>query len=111
MHRLPPPIAQVATALLFVAACASGCEDAGERGTPEQSDVRDRSSCKFKGRVIKDATLFKRCSPYEIKGGVDVLANATLTIEPGVEVRFRDGDWLEISAAGQAGGRHCTADA
>lgn len=61
--------------------------------------------CKFKGKVEKDVTLYKECSPYIIKGGIDVLANVTMTIEAGVEMRFRDGDWFEISAASQSGAR------
>jgi hypothetical protein len=61
--------------------------------------------CKFKHRVEKDTTLVKACSPYTIKGGIDVLHDATLTIEAGVELRFRNTDWLEIAAAGTRGGK------
>src|SRR5690349_13504705 len=51
--------------------------------------------CSFQGGPVRtDLTLHKACSPYAIKGGVDVLENATLTIEPGVEVRFGPRDWL-----------------
>jgi hypothetical protein len=63
-------------------------------------------SCGYKGgRVERDLTLRAACSPYEIRGGIDVLENATLTLEPGVEMRFFSTDWLEISAAGTHGGR------
>jgi hypothetical protein len=64
------------------------------------------NDCALKAtRIREDTTLYKRCSPYSLRGGIDVLDNATLTIEPGVEVRFHDKDWLEIAAAGTRGGR------
>ncbi len=54
--------------------------------------------------VRKDITLTKACSPYiQRGGGIDVIDGATLTIEAGVELRFRDNDWLEIGAAGEPG--------
>ena len=63
-----------------------------ERGSPE---------CVLAtSRIETDTTLYKSCSPYTLKqGGIDVVDTAVLTIEPGVEIRFKDGDWLEISAA------------
>jgi hypothetical protein len=36
-------------------------------------------------------------------GGLDIIDGATLTIEAGVEIRFHDGDWLEVGAAGKPG--------
>jgi hypothetical protein len=77
--------------------CAAACKKS-ERPSPPVS-------CKVKNRVEKDTTFYKACSPYTIRGGIDVLGKATLTIEAGVEVRFRDKDWLEIAAAGTRGGR------
>jgi hypothetical protein len=72
----------------------------------ERSPSLDSPECKLEsGRLTSDRTLYESCSPYLIKGGIDVLENATLTIQPGVEVRFGDGDWLEISAAGMKNGR------
>ena len=71
----------------------------------EPSLNKDSPACKFDGRVTQDLTLHKACSPYVIQGGIDVLDSATLTIEPGVEMRFADGDWLEIAAASTRGGR------
>lgn len=62
-------------------------------------------SCKFHGRIDKDTTVYKACSPYRIRGGIDVLDDATLTIEPGVEMQFTKNDWLEIAAAGTSGAR------
>lgn len=40
------------------------------------------------GAVTTDRTLSKACSPYTIKKDIDVNGNATLTIEPGVTLRF-----------------------
>jgi hypothetical protein len=40
------------------------------------------------GAVTADRTLSKACSPYTIKSDIDVNGNATLTIEPGVTLRF-----------------------
>lgn len=40
------------------------------------------------GAVTTDRTLSKACSPYTIKTDIDVNGNATLTIEPGVTLRF-----------------------
>jgi hypothetical protein len=40
------------------------------------------------GTVTADRTLSKACSPYTIKTDIDVNGNATLTIEPGVTLRF-----------------------
>jgi hypothetical protein len=49
-------------------------------------------------------TLTKACSPYTLAvGGMDIIDGATLTIEPGVELRFRGDDWLEVGAAGAPG--------
>lgn len=81
---------------LAVTLCAGACK--------EQERPKPPVSCKVKNRVEKDTTFYKACSPYTIRGGIDVLGTSTLTIEPGVEVRFRDKDWLEI-AADKRGGR------
>lgn len=60
--------------------------------------------CMKKGGIItSDTKLSKSCSPYVLDAGIDVINGATLTIEAGVEVRFRDGDWLEIGATGRPG--------
>lgn len=45
-----------------------------------------------------DAKLFKACSPYEVQGSLRVRNNATLTIEPGVELRFDQGDSFEVGS-------------
>jgi hypothetical protein len=72
----------------------------------DKSPARGSTECKFTGgRVTSDLTMYASCSPYVIKGGIDILENVTLTIQPGVEVRFGDGDWLEISAASTKNGR------
>jgi hypothetical protein len=60
--------------------------------------------CMKKGGIItRDTTLKRSCSPYVLDAGIDVINGATLTIEAGVEVRFLDGDWLEIGATGRPG--------
>jgi hypothetical protein len=60
--------------------------------------------CQVHGRVKQDATFTKACSPYiQPAGGIDIIDGATLTIEAGVEIRFHDGDWLEVGAAGEPG--------
>lgn len=55
------------------------------------------------GIITSDTTLTRSCSPYVLDAGIDVINAATLTIEAGVEVRFHDGDWLEIGATGRPG--------
>jgi hypothetical protein len=83
----------------------------GSADTPAPASVTEarqpeRRDCKLRtGHLVSDTTLVKACSPYEVHGGIDVLENVTLTIEPGVEVRFARNDWLEISAAGTRAGR------
>jgi hypothetical protein len=63
-----------------------------------------KAGCKVHGRVKTDATFTKACSPYtQPSGGIDIIDGATLTIEAGVEIRFSDGDWLEVGAAGEPG--------
>jgi hypothetical protein len=62
------------------------------------------SQCPLPTRVVSDLTLTKACSPYTLGvGGMDIIDGATLTIEPGVELRFRGDDWLEVGAAGAPG--------
>ncbi len=76
------------------------CDDSEETPPPV--------SCEFHGGVRDDVTMYQACSPYVLRGGIDVLDSATLTIEPGVEVRFGTEDsfdWLEIAAAGTIGAR------
>lgn len=86
--------------LLALAACR---DDAPAEATAASAIVAD---CSYRGGPVrKDLLLRSSCGPYEIRGGIDVLENTTLFIEPGVEMRFHDGDWLEISAAGTRGGR------
>jgi hypothetical protein len=73
--------------------------------TCQRAEEPRSKRCKFHGRVDRDVTLTKACSPYLIRGGIDVLNDSTLTIEPGVEMRFTKNDWLEIAAAGTSGAR------
>lgn len=97
VHRL-----LVWSGLSAVLSSAVACQDSDDGPTPAGPAP---VNCTFHGRVQKDATLYKACSPYTMKGGVDVLDDATLTIEAGVEVRFSNNDWLEIAAAGTRGAR------
>ena len=55
------------------------------------------------GAVTTDRTLSTACSPYTITTDIDVNGNATLTIEPGVTLRFAADTNLAIgySAAGK----------
>jgi hypothetical protein len=86
------PAAETKTATPAVAA---GKKDAPSRGY---------DTCTVKGRVDQDSIFRKACSPYiHPPGGLDVINGATLTIEAGVEIRFNDGDWLEVGAAGKPG--------
>jgi hypothetical protein len=95
--------------------CLAGCSKPeglpGPAATPPAAmtaaaPAPPADDCALKAtRIREDTTLYKRCSPYSLRGGIDVLDNATLTIEAGVEIRFHDKDWLEIAAAGTRGGR------
>lgn len=48
------------------------------------------------GAVTTDRTLSKACSPYTIATDINVNGNATLTIEPGVTLRFASDTVLSI---------------
>ncbi len=58
-------------------------------GATQDCDVEDWD-------FVQDTTLFAVCSPYTVVGSATVSQGATLTIEPGVELRFDDGEWLEV---------------
>ncbi|MEY2934904.1 MAG: hypothetical protein RL033_5653 [Pseudomonadota bacterium] len=75
-----------------------GCARSGGKGKAVEGP------CSVRARVDHDVVFKKECSPYlQPPGGLDVIDGATLTIEAGVEIRFGDGDWLEVGAAGQPG--------
>lgn len=117
----PPraPCRKIGVTLAFTPAwlsCAVGCiGDKKSEGTAAPAEPPPAPSvaaqgepaqpgCMKKGGIItRDTTLVKSCSPYVLDAGIDVINGATLTIEAGVEVRFRDGDWLEIGATGRPG--------
>lgn len=46
--------------------------------------------------IIKDTTLTKDRSPYIVPQNIDVMANVTLKIEPGVTIKFDQGTNLDI---------------
>jgi hypothetical protein len=92
----------------LLAVLLGGCRDESSTQTrsiqpstvPEKAETR----CPLLTRVVRDLTLTKACSPYTLGvGGMDVIQGATLTIEAGVELRFRGDDWLEVGAAGSPG--------
>src|SRR5437868_5969633 len=51
------------------------------------------------GGIYSDATWFKANSPYIVTDNIVVFPNVTLTIEPGVTVKFADGKSIEIRQA------------
>jgi hypothetical protein len=54
----------------------------------------------FTGGILsKDLTLTRACSPYLIKSTIRVEANRTLTIEPGVTLKFDKGTGLDVGYA------------
>lgn len=52
------------------------------------------------GTISSDTTWMLDNSPYIVVGNITVAAGATLTVEPGVEVRFSTGRWLQVSNNG-----------
>jgi hypothetical protein len=101
------PSLPLCSAVALGALCLTGCV-ADEKDQPQAKQQEGKSEpkprCFEKGGVLAhDLTLTRECSPYVLDAGIDVINNATLTIEPGVEVRFRDGNWLEIGATGRPG--------
>jgi hypothetical protein len=99
----------LAAARLACAVCLVSCVARSERhgeGSPAASGAAatGKGACQVHGRVKQDAKFIKACSPYiQPPGGIDIIDGATLTIEAGVEIRFNDGDWLEVGAAGEPG--------
>lgn len=87
--------------------CARSEEAAQKTAEAEPAQVVQKAApdpCPIAAGVDKDITLYKRCSPYmQPGGGIDVVNGATLTIEAGVELRFKDKDWMEIGAGGEPG--------
>lgn len=64
------------------------------------------------GSVTKDTTLAKACSPYTIKSTINVEGNATLTIEPGVVVKFETNAsvWIGHNSVGKLVAQGTAAD-
>lgn len=98
----------LALAVGLIAGCMgdvkSDKRESAEGTTKQAVRAAPGSDCMRRGGAITlDVTLTRACSPYTLEGGIDVINGATLTIEPGVEIRFHDGDWLEIGATGRPG--------
>jgi hypothetical protein len=88
-------------AALLLAACVSNEKPSG---APAAAGARTLRVCPVAAKVDHDVTLTKACSPYlQPRGGIDIVNGATLTIEPGVEMRFFGLDWLEVGAGGEPG--------
>ena len=77
--------------------------DADGDGIPDHLDPDDTDGpCSSPPRLLNDLTLTSdttltaACSPYVVVGNLVVTGGATLTVEPGVEVRFRRHGWLTV---------------
>lgn len=98
------PAVAVPAACLISCARSEDTKKAAEAAPVEAVQEAAPDPCPIAAGVDKDITLYKRCSPYmQPGGGIDVVNGATLTIEAGVELRFKDKDWMEIGAAGEPG--------
>ena len=51
-------------------------------------DVCDFIETDLKGNINEDITLYNLCTPYTVIGDIIIGENATLTIQPGVEIEF-----------------------
>jgi parallel beta-helix repeat protein len=58
--------------------------------------VNTFSQTEFSGTITANATWTKANSPYIITDNVLVSQNVSLTIQPGVEVRFNDGKFMRV---------------
>lgn len=100
---------QALAAFAIVAGCTTkdpSSEQSAPSVQPSASSPSAVNCARPPSRIEKDTTFYRACSPYLLKsGGIDVLHDAVLTIEAGVELRFASGDWLEISAAGTRGAK------
>jgi len=62
------------------------------------------------GNIVNNTTLTAANSPYIVTGNLNVDAGATLTVEPGVEMRFNSGVYLQVYGTMQANGATFTAN-
>ena len=72
-------------------------------GTPDSADGDNTDGpCANPPKLLHwvtfdtDTTLRRDCSPYVVEGLLTIASEATLTIESGVEIRFRRGGWLLV---------------
>jgi hypothetical protein len=91
--------------------CGDACVDADTGPDADAADVADAppetSTCGETtpftgGDVTADRTLTTACSPYTITRNINVNGNATLTIQPGVVLRFAPDTLLSIGYSGAA---------
>jgi hypothetical protein len=101
---LTKPAVSCALIACTLLGCARVKHDSESSRPAAAAAAPSKPGCEVHGRVKRDATFTKACSPYiQPSGGIDIIDGATLTIEAGVEIRFNDGDWLEVGAAGEPG--------
>ena len=101
--RFRARVATASTALQFADITASAADGGW---LPVQSadgvvSIAERAPCGpievTRGVISTNDTWRRACSPYVISGNVMVGTGATLTIEPGVEVRFAEGTVLQVN--------------
>jgi len=76
-----PALATVAAAAVAVIVAVPACSGGGGSG--------EKAATLVSGPIISDQAWTRAGSPYVVAGDVVVEEGATLTIEPGVDVRFR----------------------
>ena len=96
------------TTALLAAIVGTGCvtDPAETSPSPPEDDDDDvvmPMDCEIADwNITTDTILYKQCSPYAVSGSATVSDGATLSIEAGVELRFDDGEWLEVGDGSDA---------
>ncbi len=68
-------------------------------GTPGQQNSVDKMYTYYSSSFIQDTTLKKEFSPYLFYGDVQIFKGITLTVEPGVVIKFYD-NWSKLTVSG-----------
>lgn len=92
---------------------ATPVDVAAEAGPVDTAPVICLENPRFTGGgVTKDTTLTKACSPYTIKSTINVEGNATLTIQPGVVLKFETNAtvWIGHNSVGRLVAQGTAAD-